>query len=128
MQKTILVVDDDDALLEVTTAQLQKLGCRVVVQRNGFGVLSAVREEKPDLVLLDVNMPGLSGESVADLLKARHPMREFKCLFYSSNDEDTLRDAVRRYGMDGYISKGDTSLAFTLKIQKYLRDKSYMTA
>lgn len=128
MSKKVLVVDDDEALLEITASQLKKFGYDVVLQRSGFGVLSALREEKSDLVLLDVNMPGLSGEAVADLLRSRHPARSFKCLFYSSNDEDTLRDAARRYGFDGYISKGESPLAFSLKVQKYMLDRSYVKA
>jgi CheY-like chemotaxis protein len=66
-----------------------------------------VKEARPDLVLLDMNMPGLSGERLSELLLSNGRTRETPIVFYSSNDEDSLRRAVSEYGVKGYIPKGD---------------------
>ena len=67
------------------------------------------RELRPDLILLDVNMPGLAGDKLAELLKANCTTRELPIVFYSSNDEDVLRETVKRFGARGYISKGSVT-------------------
>jgi len=58
-------------------------------------------------VLLDVNMPGLSGEKLADVYRANARTRTARVMLYSSNDEDSLRAASRRLQLDGYICKGN---------------------
>jgi CheY-like chemotaxis protein len=107
--KRILVVDDDVTHLVSTRGLLEAEGYIVFTHTQGFGTTNLVKQIKPDLVLLDVNMPGLSGENLASVLKANGATRDTAIVFYSSNDEDTLRAAVKRFGIDGYISKGNTS-------------------
>ena len=106
--KRILLVDDDVAHLVSTRGILEAEGYVVFTHSQGFGTTNLVKMIQPDLVLLDVNMPGLSGENLASVLKANHATRETTIAFYSSNDEDTLRASVKRLGADGYISKGNT--------------------
>ena len=66
-----------------------------------------VKKAKPDLVLLDMNMPGLSGEKLSKVLHSKARTRDIPIVFYSSNDEDSLRRAVAECGVKGYIAKGD---------------------
>ena len=54
-------------------------------------------------------MPGLSGEKLADVYRANARTRISRVMLYSSNDEDSLRDAARRLQLDGYICKGSPS-------------------
>ncbi len=105
--KRILLVDDDLAHL-VSTRGIEAEGYVVFTHSQGFGTTNLVKMIQPDLVLLDVNMPGLSGENLASVLKANSATRQTAVVFYSSNDEDTLRASVKRLGVDGYISKGNT--------------------
>src|SRR5690242_20012919 len=61
-RKTILVVDDSPVVLELTGSALEGAGYKVVLRSRGEGTVAAVLQERPDLVLLDVNMPRLSGD------------------------------------------------------------------
>lgn len=106
--KRILLVDDDVAHLVSTRGILEAEGYVVFTHAQGFGTTNLVKMIQPDLVLLDVNMPGLSGENLASVLKANGSTRETAIVFYSSNDEDTLRASVKKLGINGYISKGNT--------------------
>lgn len=106
-KKTILVIDDDEKLLMTTKELLENEGYQVLTHMRAFGATAAVGLVKPDLVLLDINMPGLSGDRLAYLLRANEKTKDVPIVFYSSNDEDTLRRAVTTHKVSGYIAKGD---------------------
>lgn len=106
-KKKILLVDDDEMHLYTTKELLQDEQWEVITHKSnyGIGVTNLVRELQPDLILLDVNMPGLSGDKLAKLLRWRNA----PFIFYSSNDEDSLREIASQHGAKGYICKGDIS-------------------
>ncbi len=62
---TILVVDDEPQIVKVVRGYLEQAGFRVVTAADGPGALAQFRHEKPDLVVLDLNLPGLDGIDVA---------------------------------------------------------------
>ncbi|MEW6586060.1 MAG: response regulator [Nitrospirota bacterium] len=107
MKKKILIIDDDEKHLLATKEILENEGYEVLVHDLGFGSTNLIKEVQPDLVLLDINMPGLSGDRLAALLKENRYTRHTAVIFYSSNDEQSLREAVRKTGIQGYICKGD---------------------
>jgi len=104
-EQVILVIDDDESHLEVTKELLQEEGLRVLVHRGAFGATERVMSLRPALVLLDVNMPALSGEGLARLFRERFPSTVV--LLLSSNDEDALRRSAERVGAAGFVCKGD---------------------
>ena len=106
-EKRILIIDDDEYLLMCTRELLENEGYRVFVHNSGFGVASIVKLVHPDLVLLDMNMPGLSGQDIASRLQRDKETKDVPLVLYSSNDELCLREVVRRLGLPGYICKGD---------------------
>ena len=59
----ILVVDDDPLVRDAVAQLLERAGFRVETHDSGFGLVMAIRTHRPDLVLLDVSMPGLRGDS-----------------------------------------------------------------
>jgi len=103
----ILVIDDDPAHLYMARAMLESEGYEVRTHDSPFGATKLLNEFRPDAALVDVNMPGPSGDRLAPLLikETRAPV-----FLYSSNDEDALRQAVSHAGAAGYICKGDSSM------------------
>ena len=61
----VMIVDDENTVLEITGAVLEDHGYRVIKRESALGTSLAILREKPDVVLLDVNMPGLSGDRIA---------------------------------------------------------------
>lgn len=108
-RKKIMIIDDNEEVLQVTQELLEHEGYDVIIHQNGFGVTSAIRVNQPDLVLLDINMPALSGENLAPIIRANAHTSRVPVLFYSSNDEDSLLESVTRFGVAGYICKGNIS-------------------
>lgn len=117
--KRILVIDDDDRLLLTTAAMLEEEGYEVHTHKGGFGASNRMMQLNPDLVLLDVNMPGLSGEGLASVLRKHNELRHIPIVFFSSNDEDSLRAAVQEYGVAGYLCKGDWA-NFARRVAQFL--------
>lgn len=106
-RQRILIVDDDATHLQSTKGILEAEGYDVMTHDQPFGSTNMILQYRPDLVLLDVNMPGLSGEKLAEVYRANAKMRNARVMLYSSNDEDALRAAARRLQLDGYICKGN---------------------
>lgn len=121
--KRILIIDDDIAHLTSTRDILQSEGYEVYTHAQGFGATNVCRQLHPDLILLDVNMPGLSGENLLSVLQSNPLTRELPVVFYSSNDEDVLRATVQRLGARGYISKGNIT-SLRSKVAQYLERQS----
>ncbi len=106
-RKTILVVDDDPTHLLCARDLLEADGYEVVVHQYAFGATEKVLVERPDLVLVDVNMPALSGEGLVGVIRNRPRLKELPVVLYSSNDEESLRRTAERLGLRGFVCKGD---------------------
>ena len=105
----ILMIDDDEAHIYSTKGILEGEGYDVMVHNSPLGATNLVRQTTPDLILLDVNMPGLSGDRLSLILRSNPTTRSTPIVLYSSNDEDSLRKSVREQDLDGYICKGSPS-------------------
>lgn len=103
----ILVVDDDATHLQCTKDLLEDEGYEVTVNMTAFGATEKVILQRPDLVLLDVNMPALSGEGLVRVLRGRADTKGIRLFLHSSNDEETLRRTSARLATDGWVCKGD---------------------
>ena len=107
IKKKILLIDDDENCLIATKDLLEEEGYEVITHQNAFGSTNLIREVQPDLVLLDINMPALSGDTLLSVFRLNEKTKDVPIVFYSSNDEDSLRKAVSEHGVRGYICKGD---------------------
>ncbi len=103
----ILLIDDDQVVLMTTQALLRAEGYDVSTHNSGFGGVSVIEKNRPDLVLLDVNMPGLSGRGLVDAIRGEERLADTRIFFFSSEDDLSLQNFVRDAGIDGFIRKGD---------------------
>ncbi len=100
----VMVVDDSDLILNITRDTLEEAGFHVITRNSPIGTTSAIKNEKPDCVLIDVSMPALSGGELVKL--ARKNIKEnLKIIFHSSKEESELIQLVDECGADGYIKK-----------------------
>ncbi len=101
----ILVVDDTPANLNLLTEMLKESGYKVRPVPSGKLAIQAVRNEKPDLILLDINMPEMNGYEVCEHLKADEAFKEIPVLFISALT-DTM-DKVKAFSAGGvdYVTK-----------------------
>ena len=128
---TIMVVDDVPANLKLLGDLLGGHGYRVLSFTSGELALAAADKALPDLVLLDINMPGLNGYEVCERLKADGGLREIPVIFISSLGE--TMDKVRAFGAGGvdYITKPFDFPEVETRIRTHLelrRQKRALTA
>ncbi len=118
-KKKVLIIDDDELHLYTTKALLQDDRIDVVTHKNAFGATNLIESMKPDLILLDINMPALAGDRLVELIRAYCDANDIHIVFHSSNDEEILRISADTHGVRGYVCKGDVA-GLREKVTQYL--------
>jgi DNA-binding response OmpR family regulator len=103
--KRILFVEDDDALAGVYLVRLQAEGFDVRRVANGEDALAEAINYKPDLVLLDVMMPKISGFDVLDILRNTRETANLKVIMLTALSQETDKERARQLGVDDYLVK-----------------------
>lgn len=106
----ILLVEDDVSLRDVYSARLQAEGYVIVVAANGEEALAMAVKEKPDLVLLDVMMPRISGFDVLDILRSTPETARVKVIMMTALSSPEDRDRGQKLGVDRYLVKSQVTL------------------
>ncbi|MBW2633170.1 MAG: response regulator [Deltaproteobacteria bacterium] len=88
MLKHILIVDDEPNIIIPLQYLMEQTGYSVVVAQSGEEALESISGYKPDLVLLDINLPGIDGYKVCEIIKFNPEWNEIKVIFLSANSND----------------------------------------
>jgi CheY-like chemotaxis protein len=117
----VLVVDDNPQNLELLVAYLESLGCHITTAVDGLEAMEKVPQEQPDLILLDVMMPRMSGFEVCRKLKSDPATREVPIIMVTALNE--LGDIQRgvESGTDDFITKPVNRLELTTRVRSLLR-------
>src|SRR5712692_4208825 len=102
---TILVVDDNREILETTAQFLKDIGYRTVCSESAIGVSALTLEHHPAVLVLDVMMPALSGDLLAELMRSRNSTATVPIIFYSAIEEEQLYALTRRVSGATYVLK-----------------------
>ena len=117
----ILVVDDEPDITALVAYHLAKAGHRVSTAANGPDALRAAREERPDLVILDVMLPGTSGYDVLAELRRRDETREVGVILLTARREEPDRIRGLELGADDYLTKPFSPQELVLRVDAVLR-------
>lgn len=101
----VMIVDDDETTLEVTSAVLEDRGYEVVKRDSAIGTTMAILREQPEVVLLDVHMPGLTGDRLAELVAPRKGRAAPIVILHSGSTRAELEQLALRCGAAGIIEK-----------------------
>jgi len=103
----VFVVDDDSLQLDLVQRTLQGAGFEVSCSSSPIGATNLICSFLPDIVLMDVNIPGLSGDALVSISRKWAP-KHTRFVLYSASDEAKLRNLARAVGAHGWISKSVT--------------------
>lgn len=109
--RRILLVEDDDALASVYETRLQAENFDVRRVANGEDALAAALTYKPDLVLLDVMMPKVSGFDVLDILRNTPETGNIKIIMLTALSQETDKERAESLGADDYLVKSQVVIA-----------------
>ncbi|MDZ4864849.1 MAG: response regulator, partial [Gemmatimonadota bacterium] len=121
MTHRILVVDDEPDITALVAYHLAKAGYRVSTAANGPDALKAAREERPDLVILDVMLPGVSGYDVLAELRRREETRDVGVILLTARREEPDRIRGLSLGADDYLTKPFSPTELGLRVNALLR-------
>lgn len=110
-RKKILLVEDDDALAGVYQTRLQAEDFDVRRVPNGEDALAAALDYKPDLILLDVMMPKVSGFDVLDILRNTPETTNVKVIMLTALSQDADKERAQSLGVDDYLVKSQVVIA-----------------
>jgi two-component system alkaline phosphatase synthesis response regulator PhoP len=119
----ILIVDDEEDILELLRFNLSREGFQVLCAASGEEALEKVKTEMPDLILLDLMLPGMDGLDVARDVKNQAPTKEIPIVMLTAKGEEA--DIVKglEIGADDYITKPFSRKVLTARIKAVLRRK-----
>lgn len=117
--KRILFVEDDDALAGVYLVRLQAEGLDVKRVANGEDALAAAISYKPDLVLLDVMMPKVSGFDVLDILRNTAETANLKIVMLTALSQEADRKRAESLGVDDYLVKSQVVISDVIERIKH---------
>lgn len=120
MQKTVLIVEDNELNMKLFRDLLEAHGIATVETRDGLKALDLARKHKPDLILMDIQLPQISGLDVTRMLKEDSELKVIPVIaitaFAMKGDEQKIRDG----GCEDYLSKPITVTKLIETVQKYL--------
>ena len=117
----ILVVDDDPDIIEIISYNLKKENYKVFFCYNGTDSIKIAEKEKPDLIILDVMMPGMDGIQVCEKLRSKNKFNNTIIMFLSARGEDFTHIAAYDAGADDFVNKPLKPRLLISKVRSLLR-------
>jgi two-component system alkaline phosphatase synthesis response regulator PhoP len=118
---SILVVDDHEQNLELLQAYLEDIGCRVRIAHDGLEAMREVEREQPDLILLDVMMPKMSGFQLCTRLKADPVTRDIPIVMVTALSEIGDAERAVESGANEFLTKPVHKIELLLRVKPLLR-------
>ena len=119
--KTVLIVEDNELNMKLFNDLLEAHGYRVLQTRDGLSALEIAREHMPDLIIMDIQLPEVSGIEVTKWLKEDEELQRIPVIavtaFAMKGDEEKIREG----GCEAYISKPISVMSFLKTVDSFLK-------
>jgi two-component system, OmpR family, phosphate regulon response regulator PhoB len=122
--QTVLIIEDERDLAELIAFHLEKEGFRPLIAGDGVTGLNEARSEKPDLILLDLMLPGMMGTELCRLLKGSEQTAAIPVIMLTAKGEEIDRVVGFEMGADDYVVKPFSTRELMLRVRAVLRRNS----
>ncbi len=122
-KKTILIIEDDEAILSMYKTKLEKDGFNVLVANNGYDGLELIKKKKPNIVLLDIILPQIDGFSVLGAIRDDAKIKDTPVIILTnlSTEEDKIKGKI--LGVKDYLVKANlTPAEVSKKVKEYIKE------
>ena len=118
--KTILVVEDNELNMKLFRDLLEVQGYRVLQTRDGMEALKLARQHRPDLILMDIQLPGVSGLEVTKWIKDDNTLRAIPIIAVTAFAMKGDEEKIRRGGCEAYLAKPISVMNFLKTVEQFL--------
>jgi two-component system alkaline phosphatase synthesis response regulator PhoP len=125
MEKKILVIEDDPATSRLVDYSLRHEGYQVITASNGLEGIRKALKESPDLVILDVMLPGMDGFEICHRLRSEPATARLPILMFSAKAQEIDKNTGLKVGADDYLSKPAAPADILNHIEKLLAEKEH---
>ncbi len=123
MQKCILIVEDNELNMKLFNDLLEAHGYRTVQTRSGVEALDLARLHKPDLILMDIQLPEVSGLQVTQRIKGDENLRHIPVIAITAFAMKGDEEKIRQGGCEAYLSKPISIAKFLETVRNYLHEQ-----
>jgi DNA-binding response OmpR family regulator len=120
MPKEILIVDDEPSIVVPVQFLMQQQGYTVLVAGDGHDALDMIYKYQPDLVLLDIMLPGIDGYEVCEIVRLNPKLRDVKIIFLTAKGREVEIAKGLALGADDYITKPFSNAELVTKVKMVL--------
>lgn len=124
MPKSVLIVDDEPNIVVPLEFLMEQNGYSTLVASSGEAALEVISKHTPDLVLLDIMLPGIDGYEVCEIIRLNPEWRSIKIIFLTARGRDVDVAKGMVLGADAYIIKPFSNLEIIENVKKLLNDQS----
>jgi CheY-like chemotaxis protein len=107
--KKVLLVEDDPFIRDITAIRLAERNYSVEAAQNGAEALAHIEKEAPDIVLLDLDLPDISGLQIIEKLRSSERCKTIPIIIFSNNDNPDIHEKAKELGIEGFFVKATTS-------------------
>jgi DNA-binding response OmpR family regulator len=122
MPREILIVDDEPSIVVPVQFLMEQQGYRVIAAENGHDALDLIYKYKPDLVLLDIMLPGIDGYEVCEIVRLNPTYRNIKIIFLTAKGREVEIAKGLALGADAYVTKPFSNAELVAKVKAVLED------
>jgi DNA-binding response OmpR family regulator len=122
MPKEILIVDDEPSIVVPVQFLMQQQGYDVLVAEDGHDALDMIYKYQPDLVLLDIMLPGIDGYEVCEIVRLNPKLRDVKIIFLTAKGREVEIAKGLALGADAYITKPFSNAELVAKVKSVLEN------
>ena len=123
MTKTVLIVEDNELNMKLFNDLLEAHGYATVQTRNGVEAVDLARQHRPDLILMDIQLPEVSGLQVTQWIKDDEELRHIPIIAITAFAMKGDEEKIRQGGCEAYLSKPISVVKFLETVRNYLDDK-----
>jgi two-component system alkaline phosphatase synthesis response regulator PhoP len=125
MEKKILVIEDDPATSRLVDYSLRHEGYQVITASNGLEGVRKALSESPDLVILDVMLPGMDGFEICHRLRSEPTTAHLPILMFSAKAQEIDKETGIKVGADDYLTKPAAPAEIVSRVEKLLAKKKH---
>ncbi len=120
MPKEILIVDDEPSIVVPIQFLMEQQGYSVIIAENGHDALDLIYKYNPDLILLDIMLPGIDGYEVCEIVRLNPKLRDIKIIFLTAKGREVEIAKGLALGADAYITKPFSNADLVAKVKTVL--------